>query len=634
MTFSSFYFFRKRCKQRYASPSKNCQIREVAATQHDLGSYVATVQKLFAMDRVIRTALAYDDSVSNSKVGAWLNMPTAGRWAMGADENVWGGTRGQPASGEGGAEPWRHATRERRHRATCSNVGFNPTAPAATQHQQQQQQQQLSQRQRSSQERRGRGSATGEWTMWQALKDTADDAATVSSAMLSVVQNTAKGGLAGVAVDDSDESGDPSTWTDEQLRAYLRAAPGASTALDRLPRDMLIRWACRSMGRRAPEANTSVIDQAALAAKEEAARAARHEAAKADLAAERALEVAAAEDGDMALFAAHASREATRRQRTHTPLASPARASPASASASAAPPPAEQTYAGGSVEGLSHYVDDLFWPDDDDMFGAIAAEAAASAGGGGGSSSEVKRIGHRKASASTSMSASQQQQHRQHHHQHRHRDVDDGGAPSSRPSSHTATPVSSSRHHGSSHGGGHHHHHQHRSDEPAAASASATATSHARRKPSDATAKERRRSSAASKRSKAPPRQPTEQKSDAADELLDMLTHEAPPPPPPPPPVVEPVKRSRVEVWSDGKAFHALCSSLGDLGGMRFSMAASLVKRDAKPPELKKAYAKAQQQLHADHLKGLPSEQQSDAREALALLGAAYKAEMRKYGFK
>ena len=113
-----------------------------------------------------------------------------------------------------------------------------------------------------------------------------------------------------------------------------------------------------------------------------------------------------------------------------------------------------------------------------------------------------------------------------------------------------------------------------------------------------------------------------------------MLAHEAPPPPPPPKPVVEAPKLSRVEAWASGKAFHALCSSLGDLGGMRFSMAASLVKRDAKPPELKKAYAKAQQQLAADHLQGLSAEQQSDAKAALVLLAAAYKVEMRKYGFK
>ena len=209
---------------------------------------------LVPMDRAIKLALNLDETLSKSKLGAFLHYSSAGRWV----------DSGRPRSSAMGTTV-----------ATPRSNGL------------------LSDRQDSSRlHPRKEDVALALDALLTPLNSGAAkprpscpppaSARHTERSVLNRLHGTAEAVIGGAAAvrrsnvssarqpSGGDHSGDPSQWTEEQLRAYLRHAPGSGSATSVQTREQLIRRACRVMHGATPSEKVSCAKAAPNDGKENA----------------------------------------------------------------------------------------------------------------------------------------------------------------------------------------------------------------------------------------------------------------------------------------------------------------------------------------------------------------------------
>ena len=208
---------------------------------------------LVAMDRAIKLALDLDETLSKSKLGAFLHYSSAGRWVDSGRprSSVMGTTVATPRS-NGLLSDRQDSSRlhpRKEDVALALDALLTPRnsgpakprpscpPPASARH--------------------------AERSVLNRLHGTAEavigGAAAVRRSNVSSARQSSGG----------DHSGDPSQWTEEQLRAYLRHAPGSS-ATSVQTREQLIRRACRVMHGATPSDKVSCAKAAPNDGKENA----------------------------------------------------------------------------------------------------------------------------------------------------------------------------------------------------------------------------------------------------------------------------------------------------------------------------------------------------------------------------
>ena len=209
---------------------------------------------LVPMDRAIKLALNLDETLSKSKLGAFLHYSSAGRW-------VDSGRPRSSAMGTTVATPRSNGLRSDRQDSSRLHPRKEDVALALD----------ALLTPRNSGPAKPRPSCPppasarhAERSVLNRLHGTAEavigGAAAVRRSNVSSA-NQSSGG---------DHSGDPSQWTEEQLRAYLRHAPGSGSATSVQTREQLIRRACRVMHGATPSEKVSCAKAAPNDGKENA----------------------------------------------------------------------------------------------------------------------------------------------------------------------------------------------------------------------------------------------------------------------------------------------------------------------------------------------------------------------------
>ena len=189
-----------------------------------------------AMDRAIKLALDLDETLSKSKLGAFLNYSSAGRWVDSGRprSSAMGTTVATPRSNsllsDRQDSSRLHPRREDVALALDSLLTPRNSGPAKP---------------RPScpppvSPRHAERSVLNR--LHGAAEEVIGGAAAIHRSNVSCARQS---------------SGDPSQWTEEQLRAYLRHAPGSSSAASVQTREQLIRRACRVMHGATPSDKTS-----------------------------------------------------------------------------------------------------------------------------------------------------------------------------------------------------------------------------------------------------------------------------------------------------------------------------------------------------------------------------------------
>ena len=186
---------------------------------------------LVAMDRAIKLALDLDETLSKSKLGAFLHYSSAGRWVdSGRPRSSAMGTTVATPRSNGLLSDRQDSSRLHPRKEdvalaldallTPRNSGPAKPRPSCPQ---------------------PASARHAERSVLNRLHGTAEavigGAAAVRRSNVSSARQSSGG----------DHSGDPSQWTEEQLRAYLRHAPGSGSATSVQTREQLIRRACRVM---------------------------------------------------------------------------------------------------------------------------------------------------------------------------------------------------------------------------------------------------------------------------------------------------------------------------------------------------------------------------------------------------
>ena len=189
------------------------------------------------MDRAIKLALDLDETLSKSRLGAFLNYPSAGRWVdSGTPRSSAMGTPSTASSSKGLLSDRQDSSRQRPRQEdvalalesllTPRNSGpAKPCPPPAS-------------------PRHVERSVLN--LLHGAAEEVIGGAAAICRSNVSSAYQTS-----------DDRSRDPSQWTEEQLRAYLRHAPGSGRATSVQTREQLVRRACRVMHGATPSSKTS-----------------------------------------------------------------------------------------------------------------------------------------------------------------------------------------------------------------------------------------------------------------------------------------------------------------------------------------------------------------------------------------
>ena len=208
---------------------------------------------LVPMDRAIKLALNLDETLSKSKLGAFLHYSSAGRWVdSGRPRSSAMGTTVATPRSNGLLSDRQDSSRLHPRKEdvalaldallTPRNSGPAKPRPSCPQ---------------------PASARHAERSVLNRLHGTAEavigGAAAVRRSNVSSARQSSGG----------DHSGDPSQWTEEQLRAYLRHAPGSS-ATSVQTREQLIRRACRVMHGATPSDKVSCAKAAPNDGKENA----------------------------------------------------------------------------------------------------------------------------------------------------------------------------------------------------------------------------------------------------------------------------------------------------------------------------------------------------------------------------
>ena len=205
------------------------------------------------MDRAIKLALDLDETLSKSRLGAFLNYPSAGRWVdSGTPRSSAVGTTSTESRSNGLLSDRQDSSRQRPRQEDVALALDSLLTP------------------------RNSGPAKP-----QPSCPPPASPRHVERSVLNLLHGAAEQAIGGAAAmrrsnapsayhSSDDRSRDPSQWTEEQLRAYLRHAPGSGSATSVQTREQLVCRACRVMHGATPSKKTSGVKAVPNVGKENA----------------------------------------------------------------------------------------------------------------------------------------------------------------------------------------------------------------------------------------------------------------------------------------------------------------------------------------------------------------------------
>ena len=207
---------------------------------------------LVPMDRAIKLALNLDETLSKSKLGAFLHYSSAGRW-------VDSGRPRSSAMGTTVATPRSNGLLSDRQDSSRLHPRKEDVALALD----------ALLTPRNSGPAKPRPSCPQPASARHAERSVLNRLHGAAEEVIGGAAAIRRSNVSSARQSSGDHSGDPSQWTEEQLRAYLRHAPGSS-ATSVQTREQLIRRACRVMHGATPSDKVSCAKAAPNDGKENA----------------------------------------------------------------------------------------------------------------------------------------------------------------------------------------------------------------------------------------------------------------------------------------------------------------------------------------------------------------------------